>query len=266
MLSVGRELAEGLAHQAGLEADLVVSHLALDLGLGRKRGHGVDDDDVDGARTDEIVRDLEGLLAIVRLRDKEGLEVDSKSLGISAVERVLGVDHGGDAALLLRFGDGVDGERGLAAGLRSVDLNDAPARITADAQGMVEGYRAARDDLHVPLRLVSQLHDRALSIIFLDLVDRRLQRLHPGGIDIRGVHLYIFCHSSILFKCYLDSGPETGHDKYINNRRVSKTFAKINRPWAKPRHKVDFIALVPSVYGRRPGLLRHNGTPWTGHI
>ena len=53
-----RELAQRLRHQAGLQAHLRVAHLAFDLGLGGQRRHRVDDDDVDGARTDQRVGDL----------------------------------------------------------------------------------------------------------------------------------------------------------------------------------------------------------------
>ena len=44
-----------------------IAHLALDLGPRRERGHRVDDDDVERARADEHVGDLEGLLAGVGL-------------------------------------------------------------------------------------------------------------------------------------------------------------------------------------------------------
>ena len=66
--------------------------------------------------------------------NKESLEIDSQGLGISAVESVLGVDHCGYAALLLRLGDGVDGERGLSAGLGSIDLDDSTLRDSSKAK------------------------------------------------------------------------------------------------------------------------------------
>jgi hypothetical protein len=43
------ELAERLAHEAGLEAHVAVAHFAFDFGLGHQRRHRVDDDEVDGA-------------------------------------------------------------------------------------------------------------------------------------------------------------------------------------------------------------------------
>ncbi len=91
-----------------------IAHLALDLGLGRERRDRVDDDDVDRARAHEHVGDLERLLAGVRLRDEQLVDVDAELLGIGRVERVLGVDEGRRAALLLRLGHDLQRQRGLA--------------------------------------------------------------------------------------------------------------------------------------------------------
>ena len=101
------ELTQGLGHQARLEADVTVAHLALDLRLRYECGHRVDDDDVDGARPDQHVGDFQRLLAGVRLGDEQRVGVDAQLLGVIGVERVLGVDERGDAAALLRVRDRV---------------------------------------------------------------------------------------------------------------------------------------------------------------
>ena len=141
------DLAQRLRHEAGLEADVAVAHLALDLGPGHEGRDRVDDDDVEGAGADEHVGDLERLLARVGLGDEERVGVDAELLGVLRVERVLGVDEGGDAAGLLRVGDGVQGDGRLARALRAVDLDDAAAGQPADAERDVERDRAGRDDL-----------------------------------------------------------------------------------------------------------------------
>jgi hypothetical protein len=82
-----------------------------------------------------------------------------RTLGIEAVEGVLGVDDGCNAALLLGLGDGMNGQCGLAARLGAVDLDDAPAGITAHAQCKVEPYRACGYHLDVLDVVVAQLHD-----------------------------------------------------------------------------------------------------------
>ncbi len=49
---------EGLRHQPGLQANMAVAHLPLNLGARHQRRYRVDDDDVDGAGADQHVRDL----------------------------------------------------------------------------------------------------------------------------------------------------------------------------------------------------------------
>ena len=114
-LIVAGELAQGLAHQARLQAGQRIAHLALDLGLGRERGDRVDDDQVDRAGAHQRIDDLERLLAGVGLRDQQLLQVDAELLRVLDVERVLGVDEGAGAAELLHLGDDLQRERGLAA-------------------------------------------------------------------------------------------------------------------------------------------------------
>ena len=74
------ELAQRLAHEPRLQADEAVAHLPLDLGLGHERGHGIDDDDVEGVAADQHLGDLEGLLAVVGLRDEQVVDVDAEAL------------------------------------------------------------------------------------------------------------------------------------------------------------------------------------------
>ena len=132
------QLAERLAHEPGLEAHVAVAHLALDFGLGHQGRDRVDDHDVHRAGAHQDLDDLERLLAGVGLGDQQVLDVDAELLGVLDVERVLGVDVGGDAARLLHVGGEVEGERGLAGGLGAVDLGDAAAGDAADAGGGVE--------------------------------------------------------------------------------------------------------------------------------
>ena len=114
LVEVGGELAQRLAHQPGLQADVGVAHLALDLGPGRERGHRVDDDHVERAGADQHVGDLERLLAGVGLGDEQLVDVDADGRGVDRVHGVLGVDVGADAAVALGLGHDVHGERRLA--------------------------------------------------------------------------------------------------------------------------------------------------------
>ena len=132
------QLAERLAHEPGLQAHVAVAHLAFDFGLGHQGRDRVDDHEVHRAGADQDLDDLERLLAGVGLRDEQILDVDAELLGVVDVERVLGVDVGGDAAHPLHVGREMEGEGGLARGLRAVDLGDPAAGDAADAGGGVE--------------------------------------------------------------------------------------------------------------------------------
>ena len=105
--------------------------------------------------------------------------VDADAARVLDVERVLGVDERAHPAAFLSFGDGVESERGLAARLGSVDLDDAAARVPAHAGREVERERASRDRLHgLELPLVAQRHDGALAELFLHAADDGLQYTH----------------------------------------------------------------------------------------
>ncbi len=140
----------------------------------------IDHEHVDGAGAHQRIGDLERLLAGVGLGDQEVLEVDPELPRIDGVERVLGVDEAANAAALLRLGDDMERERGLAGGFRAVNLDDAAARQAADAERDVEPERAGGNglDLH-RLLVLAETHDGALAAIPLDLRDRSLERLFP---------------------------------------------------------------------------------------
>ena len=108
---------------------------------------------------------------------------------------MLSVDHRRDAALFLCLGYRMDRQSGLTAGFRTVDLHYPSARITSDSKRVVKRDGTARNDLHVPLWLFPQLHDRSFPVVFLNLVDRGLQRLEFGGAGVCGLSLYLFCHN-----------------------------------------------------------------------
>ena len=78
-----------------------VAHVALELSPRHQRRHRVDRHDVDRAAADQRLADLQRLLARVRLRDEELVDVDAAVAGVDRIERVLGVDQRGDAARAL---------------------------------------------------------------------------------------------------------------------------------------------------------------------
>src|SRR3954452_11870079 len=172
-----RQLAQGLTHQPCLQADVGVAHLALDLGLRRQRRDRVDRDHIERTGADQQLGDLERLLAGIRLRDEQIVDVDPDPLGVRGVHRVLGVDEGADPAAALGLGDHVVDKRGLARRLRAEDLDDAAARQPADPEREVERQRAGRDRPDRDLGAVVHAHHRALAELALDLAERGVESL-----------------------------------------------------------------------------------------
>ena len=177
LADVARQLAQRLAHEAGVESDVDVSHLPLELGPGDQRGDAVDDDDVESVGAHEHVGDLQGLLAGVRLRDEERVEVDAEPAGVGRVEGVLRVDEGRDAASLLGVGDDLQGQRRLARCLGAVDLDDPSPGHTADPQRHVEGEAPRGDDADVHPVLFSEIHDGPLTALLVDLLQCEVEGL-----------------------------------------------------------------------------------------
>ncbi len=146
-----------------------VTHLALDLGARHERSDRVDDDDVERARPDQHVGDLECLLTAVGLGHQQRVGVDAELLGVLRVERVLGVNEGSDATAALRVGDRVQRHGRLTGRLRAKDLHNPPAREATEPQRHIERDRAARDDLDWCAPLVTEPHHRTLAMRALDL-------------------------------------------------------------------------------------------------
>ena len=113
----------------------------------------------------------------------------------------------------------MNGKRGLAAGLGPVNLDDSSSRITPYAQCVVECHGSARNDLHVPLGLVSELHYGSLAKILFNFVDGCLQRLELGCIDVVVESFYwFFSHNSLVLMIVLQvcSGALVGQRKYMD--------------------------------------------------
>ena len=172
----GGQLPQGLGHQTGLKAYMALAHVPVNLGLGDQRRHRVHHHDVDGAGAHHGLRNLQGLLSVVRLGDIEVVYVHADILGIYGIQGMFCVDESRDAALLLHLGHHVQGDRRLTAGLRSVYLHDPPLGNPPQPQRDVKAQGTCGNGLHVHLgSRVAQLHHSALSVLLLNLADCRVQ-------------------------------------------------------------------------------------------
>ena len=171
-----RQLAHGLAHHAGVQADKRVAHFALNLGARGERGDRVDDHDVDRARAHERFGNVQALLAGVRLGNQQAIDIHAERLRINRVERVLRVDKRGRAAHFLRLGNAVQRDCGFTRGLRAVDLDNTAARQAADAEREVKADRTGRDVIDLHTGVFAQTHDRAFAELLFYLADRSFER------------------------------------------------------------------------------------------
>ena len=82
---------------------------------------------------------------------------------------MLGVDEGGGTALLLAFGDGLQGQRGFAGRFRPVDLHHPPLGQAADPQCQVKLQGAGGNGFDHLRGAVAHAHHRAFAELLFDL-------------------------------------------------------------------------------------------------
>src|SRR5690606_20340543 len=107
------ELSESLRHQSGLKPHLAFSHLTLQLSLRHQSRHGVNHNDVDRSRTDQVLGNLQRLLPVVRLGDQQVFGVNTEFFGVAFVKSMFRIDERSQATGLLSFGYAVQGKSGL---------------------------------------------------------------------------------------------------------------------------------------------------------
>ena len=189
--------------QAGQHAHHRVADLAVQLGAGDQRGHGVHHQHVDGAGADQRLGDVQSLLAGIRLGDQQAVDVHTQGPGIGRFQGVLHVDVSGLAAVALGGGDHVQGQGGLTGGLRPVDLHDPAPGDAPDAKSQVQGERTGGERLHIHGNIIAKAHDGALAVVLFDLGNSGLQRLFLVGSVGGGSHgdFFLFGHFSVLLYC-----------------------------------------------------------------
>ena len=95
---------------------------------------------------------------------------------------MFGVDECRQPAALLRVGNDMEHERGLAGRFRPENLNDTTARHAADAQRQIKRERAGGDHINLRLRArVAQPHDAPVTIGLGDGRNGGVQLALAGG-------------------------------------------------------------------------------------
>ena len=150
-----------------MEAHFAVAHIAFNLCLGRQSRNGVNDNEVNGARTNQVVGNFQRLLTVVRLGNNQVLRIYTQFLCVETVKRVLCINEGCDTACFLRFRDGVEGEGSLTRRFWSIDFNHTTAGIATDTEGHIQAQRARRNHFHFFYCVVAHAHDSPFSIGFV---------------------------------------------------------------------------------------------------
>ena len=78
---------------------------------------------------------------------------------------------------LLRFGNDMLAEGGLAGRFGAVDLDHPPTRYAADTERNIQGQRAGWDGFNLQVLGIAQAHDGAFAI----LLGQHVQRLVQSG-------------------------------------------------------------------------------------
>ena len=157
---------------------MAVAHISLDLRSGYKGCHRVHDHNIHRSGTHHRLCDLESLLSVIRLGYVQVIDVHSDILRIYGIQRVLRVDESCDAAPLLYLGHHMQGNGGLTAGFRSVDLHDTSLGNSAHSQGDIQSQGTCGHGLHLHMSSrLAQLHHGSLAVLFLNMAQRRFQSL-----------------------------------------------------------------------------------------
>ena len=179
-----------------MQAHSRVAHIPLNLFLRCQGSHRVDHQNVNRTGTDELVGNFESLFSVVGLGYVEVVHIGAQLLSIEAVEGMLGINEGSDATGFLTFSDGMDGQRGLAARFRTINLNDASLGVASHAQCSVQRNRSRGNHVYRYYRLVAHAHNAAFAKVFLYLRHSGLQGFQ--FLLLRGqcfTRSFFFCHS-----------------------------------------------------------------------
>ena len=161
-----------------MQTDVGIAHIAVNLCLRYQCGDGVNDYDIDSSGPDHGLRDLQCLLAAVRLGNIEVVDVDADILGIDRIQCVLSINESRNSAPLLHFSDHVERHCCLTGRLRSVDLNDPALGNAAQSESNVKAQGSCGDRLNIHLNGgISELHNSSLTVLFLDLQECCVQCL-----------------------------------------------------------------------------------------
>ena len=135
---VAREFAQGLAHQARLQAHVAVAHFAFDFGFWHQSRHRVNHHHVHATRAHEHVTDFQCLLACVGLRHQQVFDFYAQFARINRVEGIFCIDESAHTACFLALGHGFQTHGGFTRRFWAINFHYATAWQAAHAQSQIQ--------------------------------------------------------------------------------------------------------------------------------
>mmetsp|Transcript_64587 Transcript_64587/g.116195 ORF Transcript_64587/g.116195 Transcript_64587/m.116195 type:complete len:449 (-) Transcript_64587:65-1411(-) len=187
-----RDLPAELTHDASQKTNRKLAHVFVELFLGGKSCHAVDNNNLIKPGLYELDGQVRGILCGARVEEVPQLFVDAELDGIVKVKRTLGVDKSAPAALVLHSGNARQGHGCLAALLRAIDLHD-PTKGQTTSKRQIHSQGPSGEGIHIHLESVHGHHGSfAVLLVYL-----ALQLLELGG-SVVAFHRLRVCLSSLL--------------------------------------------------------------------
>ena len=109
---------------------------------------------------------------------------------------MLDIDERSQAAAFLRLRDHRESERRFAGRFGAENFNHASARKAAHAESAIDQDVAGGNDVDIDDRVIAEAHDRAVAVVFRDLLDREIEILIAGGNDFVFAGCFLFSFGS----------------------------------------------------------------------
>ena len=138
---------------------MAVAHVAVNFIFRNKSRNRVHNHNVHSARTHKGFGDFQSLFAVIRLRNKQGIDIDAERLGVDRVKGMLCVNERRLAAKLLNLGNNMQRHRRFTRRFRAVNFNDSSARHTADSERHIQRQRPCRNRADIHGRVLAKLHN-----------------------------------------------------------------------------------------------------------
>ena len=135
-----------------------------------ERGHGIQNDDINGTSPDEGADYAKRMMHAIRLGVDEAGGIDADAGSILWIEGVFGIEKRPDAPGALGGGDGLKAESCFPGIRRTEDLKEVASRKSAAAKSPIKGETSGRQNIRFHPRVEKDLQCRAIH-----------DEMHPGN-------------------------------------------------------------------------------------